>query len=204
MSRSLHLAYIIVALFLFTSTRIADATLLATSNANVIYDDITQTYWISDLTLLSNLTYEEQLERVNDWNTNGTFSSENWGNFRIASLLELGQTFYHNYEYSFGEYEHLFTSNWEDRFRGRSSSQYNASIAPDMHQEIWIDWWSDEDWMYYNDAIEIHDSVRSSSLGAWVIADSVNNPVPEPASIILLSCGVMSLLVRKRIKCSHR
>jgi hypothetical protein len=197
MNRSIYLTVVFATIFLFASAKFVGATILATSNPSVVYDDITQTYWIADLTLLSNYSYEEQLALIIEWNETGIYSSGEWGDFRLANTMEVTDTFYYGYEYTFGEYEYLFTPNQPDYqiYRGRTTSQVNADIAPDLHEYVRFYWWVQQDWLVYDDCFEIQDSIRDPGIGAWVVANAL--PTPEPSSILLIFSGVACLLIRR-------
>lgn len=183
-----------------------EATLLPSAQSGVIFDDVTNKYWLTDLNFFAEMTYTEQIQSINGRNDLGI-------NWHMASADEMGDLWFGNGE----SFLDMFQG--PGLYSGRIDSETDSAFGGD-----WADPWKDSDtngvdpahtvamfgwdgFMLADDSgfnFFAYDDLSHHGLGAWVVSDGPV-PVPEPATLLLFTLGIMgiNLSEKKTINVAH-
>lgn len=183
--------------------------LVGTANAaltnygdGMLYDNANKQYWIADLTVLVNMTYDQQVQYIADEFNDpiGRYVGGAWGEWHMADYSEMLGLWQHG-----GQplRENFIGTGTEDVFGSEviagKISDWPPGITTGDHCYMWV--WKNEygEWIPVEFTIGISDSIQKDWLGAWVSADVA---VPVPSTMILLGSGVIALagFRRKRKK----
>lgn len=178
-----------------------EATLLPSTQSGVIFDNVADKYWLTDLNFFADMTYTEQIQSINARNDLGL-------NWHMASGDEVRDLWLGN-GYNFldmfqgpgmydGRIDSLttwaFHGDWD--YGSSVSGSYTNGVDP-AHMVAVFGWTGDQlmdesgfNWYAYDD-FSHHD------LGAWVVADAPV-PVPEPSTFLLLVLGIMFFMLSKK------
>lgn len=167
---------------------------LEKNGEKIVYDDVNKKCWIWDLSMFTNMTYQEQKNEIGDLTYYGI---TNWSMADRTQIDDL--------------WEELGSAHTLDDIFGASTIDYGAR-----------DWWAarydeeryDQDLHYVVGMCRGQDGMtyirnpgewaaydydRYVEFGAWVVADApAVEVVPEPGTLILLGAGVLSLLALRR------
>lgn len=198
MSKQLFVIGIALTLFLRCSS--SQATLIDLGNGVIWNDSGTieatdDNYWIQDLSLFTNQTYDAQIASISALNdpVSGLLDDA-WGTWRMASLDDINSIWHHSYATLTDTFLPSETrATGEILWYGRVDSPSGT----DGHE--WTNMWYYPSYgeVKYDPSGYIADTVAGSHFGAWVVADAVS-PVPEPATILLFGSGLAGIVGYRR------
>lgn len=160
---------------------------LVTVNSDIVFDDINQRYWISNLPIFSDVTYQEALEQIDQLNQDNWNDRSDW---HLAKRTEL--LWYNGYTYDQvgGAFiPTMFTipswamwGGWADKTDEIPNirARYDIHYMPGENPEWFVKYW------------EL--GPDTSDTGAWVTTDVV----AIPPAIYLLGSGLVGLVALRR------
>ncbi len=160
-------------------------------SGNVVYDDVAHQYWMNKLDSFTNLTFADQMDSVNAYNTNNYYGMHTW---HMATYDDMLSIWVYSSEEITSKFNPSFTypENITIAYDGRyvqakeAGQHYYAGITVYegvMTKSGLLDYW-------------YPDNMGATFLGAWVVTDAAQ--VPVPASIILFGSGLISLMGIRR------
>jgi hypothetical protein len=183
-----------------------------------VYDDVSKQYWVRDLSLFTNKTYNQQLQTINGMNNSKYNGQSGWHLADVNQLTVLfntGQIISSFNSIGFSRYGGPI---WSDPFKiiGGVSGRYNQSgSASQMHRYAGINYGLYDLWSPYlgQDSIgvispginnplnyqvnSLQDSITDPTLGAWV---TTSVPTPIPPAFILMGSGLIGIMGFKQRK----
>ncbi len=172
----------------------AEATLLPSTQSGVIFDNVANKYWLTDLNSFTDMTYTEQIQLINARNDLGM-------NWHMASGDEMRDLWLGNGE-SFldmfqgpglyagridSETDYAFGGDWV----GPWKDSYTNGVDP-AHMVAMFGW---DGFMLTGDSgfnFFAYDDLSHHGLGAWVVSDGPL-PVSEPATLLLFTLGILGI-----------
>lgn len=198
MRRTLSLTCVLFLFFCIDGEAIAALSFLPASGL-VLDDkgeqDITNDqFWIADLSLLTNMTYEEQINEIQSWNEiSSPFYNEQLTPWHMATETEMqALSTYSNEDIidaflpSATGYSVIWYSGRYDKLIPNSNPSTHElhrlfEGEPDLRDIPWSEWFEDDDTKY-------------TYTGAWITASYSATTVPIPASFYLLLCSLIGLV----------
>ena len=188
-------------LFWATLTGISYAELvLYSGNSGVVFDKSNNQYWVRDLSLLKNQSYQGNLDGIENWNNEGFLSDAKYGEWKMADLNDMTNLWTYSYENITSTFMPTYrTPNnrnvyWHNRYDEGNSN-------PDWHYVgtlVSVNWGAITQKQGLFDNL-IEDTDSRESVGAWVVSDGFN-PVPIPGAVWLFGTGLLGIIGIKRKK----
>lgn len=163
----------------------------------VVFDDAADKYWIWDMAMYENQTYQAQRAAIEQLSY---YHSEGW---RMATREDIDQLLQYTAQelaQAFGPGSGGSDFNDLDYF---VAGRIDEGVSGRWHESVWV--YGDETYdEYYNVRWESEvDNAEYDWLGAWVVADR-SSVIPEPTTLILLSAGLIGLLALRRRSRKHQ
>lgn len=194
-----------VGLFIFCLLGRANATLIDLGNG-AIYDNIANQYWFQDLSYFTELNYEEQIISISILNSNTSqYLSPYWGDWHMASGLEMEALWMYEVSEIMENFTPTIIYNDSLHYEGRYDLPYDnfrhhtAAIFEMYNYDSKSSYYGKTP--LYSPFCWTPDDDRWNMIGAWVTADAISTPVPEPSTILLFGLGLLGLagVSRKKI-----
>jgi hypothetical protein len=169
-------------------------------NTENSYDD---QYWIQDLNIFKNMTYDEQISAITNLTITGFTSATDWRMATYSDLVNLESLYpmWSNTSAIAEAFTPTGTSGGSPHWSGRYDREFYSSNPNDpnspYHYEANI--WLNSDLIYgWGLNVGISDSI--TSVGAFVTANALPAPVPEPNSMLIFGTGVIVMggYIRRR------
>ena len=186
-----------------------EATLLPSTQSGVIFDNVANKYWLTDLNFYTDMTYTEQIQSINGRNDLGMSWHMASGDETRDLWLGNGGSFLDMFQATQGD--RLFSGridtsttwanggDWEDPWK----DSYTNGVDP-AHTVAMFGW---DGFMLAGDSgfnFFAYDDLSHHGLGAWVVSDGPVS-VPEPATLLLFTLGIMGIKSseKKTINVAH-
>lgn len=170
---------------------------LSDSSGHVIYDDVNNNYWIWDLSMFTNTTYNDQVLNISNLDYFGTDNWEMANRDQMEALfsqISMENTYIYELFGKSGvsiDFEGDSNDYWMGRFDEFSSTGIHTFMGG-----AYVGWNGS---MYHGVQLgSIHVDYSSNTTGAWALASV--QPVPEPATVFLLSVGLIGMIGTHRKK----
>jgi hypothetical protein len=139
-------------------------------------------FWLRDQALFDNMSYYDQIYAIEAF----TGPSGYYGEWRMARMSDIAELFNSPYEEGYTQTDLLEAfGNYYGRYDlllyGPTATYCNAAAV-----------------VAHDPLLQTIADARSPGLGAWVVADSIAPPVPEPGTLILLGSGLAGLIFTKK------
>ena len=164
---------------------------------SIVYDDVNDVYWQTDLTRYTNLTWYGVYEKLQNDNLTNFGGINTW---ELASLLDTYKLWQQLDEETVSYFSDTATyDNYEHFVYGRTSSHGDPQDQPwTFLQLIWQ--YTNDDRILQEPDQTMDDLEASYRVGAWVISREPPSSVPEPATIGLIALSVIGLIVRRKFE----
>lgn len=187
--------FVLTIAFIVLYSSICQASLIQQTNNGdqVVYDNVNDQYWISDLSLFAGQNLNNQLSGISG--LNGFSGITNW---HMATLSEITPL----WNYSFSEITTTFLPSrefsedwkWYSGRYGEAASQNSHYVGVIMYN------YGSEDKSPLS-TISLDDNYGNFYQGAWITGKKVStNNVPEPATMTLIGSMLAGLIGYKKIK----
>ncbi len=179
----------------------ADAALINyLGNDNVIYDDVSGTYWYAQMDDFVNMNYGAQIAAIAVLP-----DLDGIGNWTMASQPDMNSLFPIN-----NSYLQIFTAfaavGGETDPGNLVQGRYEFFLPPSFRYTAMADV-AGTGWLPTNAMTNVHDAYANFDFGAWVTGTPVSGTVPEPSAFVMavLAFGVTTVVVRwQRAKQARR